>query len=69
MIEGQRDHRCGIVLRVARVHDEGQPEPPGQVDLEGEDLALPFSRRIVIMIIETALPDGDRAGREQRFER
>ncbi len=48
-----------VVGRVAVVHDERQPRFPGYVQLANEDVPLYVSRRVVVVIIEPDLADGD----------
>jgi hypothetical protein len=54
------DERPGIVFRIARVNDDWTLHLTRERDLSGKREPLGWSRRIVIVIIESALPDRDR---------
>jgi hypothetical protein len=55
------DDRAGIVLGFTRVDNDGLPHLGGERDLRGERSSLELAGRIVVVIVEAAFPDGDRA--------
>ncbi len=58
-------HGPGVVLGVPGVDYDGAPELPGKRELFGESAALLEPWRVVVVIIEPALSNGDCAGGEQ----
>jgi len=62
-------HRRGIVVRVARVHNDSTIETLRQLQLHRECPALSVARRVVVVVVESALADGDGTGIEQTLER
>ena len=61
-------HSTGVVLGVTRVNDERPIHFPGKGYLGGECRSLCVARRVVVVIIETALSDGDGAGIHELFD-
>jgi hypothetical protein len=51
------DQRSGVVFRLARVHDDGFAGLASESQLRRECGALRLSRRIVVVVIEAALPN------------
>jgi hypothetical protein len=60
------DHRACIVLCLTRVNDEGPSRLGREGNLGSECGALCLAGRVVVMVIETALADCDRARQEKR---
>lgn len=54
-----RYHGTGVVLRVPRMHHDGQRVARGQLELRGECCLLHVARRIVVVIVKPALANGD----------
>lgn len=54
---GLRHHRARVILRVARVNDNGHFQLPRQRKLLGESAPLLAPRRIVVVVIETAFSE------------
>src|ERR1019366_988951 len=52
-------HRCGIVLGLARVHDDRASSLARERELRGEGAALERARRVVVVVVEPALANGD----------
>lgn len=61
------DHRAGVVLGVAGVNDERTIELVSQGQLRGERRALAVARRVVIVVVEAALADGNRTTGDELF--
>ena len=53
------EHVERVVPRLAGVDHQGQAVAVGEGDLGGERLALRLSRRVVVVVVEAALADGD----------
>jgi len=51
------DHRARVVLCIPRVHDYWPFQFAGERQLRGKRATLFLPRRIVVMIVETALSD------------
>lgn len=62
-------HRRRVVVRVARVHNDRTIETLRQLELHRECPALSIARRVVVVVVESALADGDSTGIEQALER
>lgn len=54
------DERLRVVFRLTRVNDDGPVHLAGERYLSGKRRALGLSRRIVVVIVESALADRDR---------
>ena len=54
------NHCIGIVVRVARVDHYRQVEPLRELELQRECAALKIARRVVVVVVEAALSDGNR---------
>src|SRR6266550_6436981 len=50
------DDRAGILFSLSRVHNDRLPQLAGQGDLRRECGALSLAGRIVVVIVESALP-------------
>jgi hypothetical protein len=50
-----------VVPRLPRVDHQREIQPPGHRDLGCERVALDVPRRVVVVVVEPALADGDRA--------
>ena len=55
------DHGSGVVLGFARVNDHGSIELQRERQLRGERPALMLARRVIVVRVESALADRDRA--------
>jgi len=63
-------HRCTrIVFGIARVYDHRFREVTRQCELLGESTPLLQSRRVVVVVIESALSDRDGAGGNDLLQR
>jgi hypothetical protein len=62
---GFAHHGPGVVIGVAGVNDDGTPELPGKSELFGESAALLEPWRVVVVVIESALSNGDCAAGDQ----
>ena len=51
------EDRERVVLGLARVDDDGEPDPPGEVDLCLERAPLVGARRVVAEVVEAGLAD------------
>ena len=62
---GVVDHRGGVVFGITRVNHERETQSLSKPDLRPESGSLGVARRVVIVIVEPALADGDcaRAGK------
>ena len=58
---GVRHKPARVVLGVAGVNDDGKPRFARQAQLREKDRPLLLPRRIIVVVIETALADRDRA--------
>ena len=56
------DHGSGVVLGISRMHNQRQFEFRRELDLALKDGSLSFPRRIVVMVVESALSDRDSLG-------
>jgi hypothetical protein len=52
--------RVRVVLGLARVHDDRKRELRGKLELRGERQPLAVPRRVVVVVVETALAHGNR---------
>ena len=52
------DHRASILFRFARVHDDGPAGVSRYGQLARKGSALEIPRRVVVVVVEAALPDG-----------
>lgn len=66
---GLTHHGGRIVLGLARVHDDGERVLLGERELRRERAPLQLARRMVVVVIEPALSDGDRAAAQALGER
>lgn len=65
---GLANHRSGVVVGVACMHNHGAHESFGELELQGEGAALEVSRRVIVVVIESAFADRHRAGIEESLE-
>ncbi len=63
------NHCVGVVGGVACVDYYRKIEPFGDLELRSECAALEIARRVVVVVIEAALSDGDGAGLQQVLQR
>jgi len=63
------NNRARIILGVTSVHHDGLPRFPGKLDLRGEHLPLCCARRIIVVVVEATLTDGDRFAQQRPQKR
>lgn len=59
------DHRRGVLFRFPRVHDDRATGVSRERELRGERAALLVARRMIVVVIQPALSDRDRAGAQE----
>jgi len=62
------DHRSRVILCIPRVHDYGPAQLASECQLRGKRATLFLPRRIVVMVVETALSDRHRATSDESLE-
>ncbi len=62
------NHGARILLGLARVDDKRPARFGGELDLRGEGFELTRARGVVVMVVEPALADGNRARGDGRAE-
>lgn len=65
---GFADHVRGIFVGVAGVHHNRARESPGELELHRERATLQVARRVVVVVVESAFSDRNRAGVEQALQ-
>jgi hypothetical protein len=66
---GVDDHRPRVCFSVARVDDDSDVEFPRELQLCRERRPLPVTRRMVVVVVETAFTDGNRTAEQMLADR
>jgi hypothetical protein len=63
------DHRPRVIFGVTGVHDHGTIELVSERELRRERAALQVTRRVIVVVVETAFADGNRTVADEALDR